>query len=89
MRVYFKNGSRTNIKKSFEFATYYKNGAIRIQKNLRLTTKEDVVTYCKNKILDKKSLIYQQGKNWYCKIDQIIITIHASSYTIITAHIVK
>ncbi|MCI8394051.1 MAG: DUF3781 domain-containing protein [Bacilli bacterium] len=66
-----------------------KMGAIRIQKNLRLTPKEDVVTYCKNKILDKKSLIYQQGKNWYCKIDQVIVTIHASSYTIITAHIVK
>lgn len=40
----------------------------------------------KNKVLDKDCNIYKQGKNWYCKIDNIKITINSYSYTIITAH---
>ena len=62
-------------------------GIKRIQRNLNIT--DDVVNYCKNKIIDKKCHIYKQGKNWYCKIDNMIITINSSSYTIITAHINK
>ena len=37
-------------------------------------------------LLDKKCNIYKQGKNWYCEIDNIKITINSYSYTIITAH---
>ena len=62
-------------------------GIKRIQRNLNIT--DDVVNYCKNKIIDKECYIYKQGKNWYCKIDNMIITINSSSYTIITAHINK
>ncbi len=62
-------------------------GIDRIKKNLKLNT-NDVVEYCKNKILDKDCNIYKQGKNWYCKIDNIQITINSYSYTIITAHII-
>ena len=61
-------------------------GINRIIKNLKLNT-NDVVEYCKNKVLDKKFNIYKQGKNWYCEIENIIITINSYSYTIITAHI--
>ena len=61
-------------------------GVNRIKKNLKLDT-NDVVEYCKNKVLDKNCNIYKQGKNWYCEIDNIIITINSYSYTIITAHI--
>ena len=61
-------------------------GVDRIKKNLQLDT-NDVVEYCKNKVLDKNCNIYKQGKNWYCQIDNIIITINSYSYTIITAHI--
>ena len=61
-------------------------GINRIIKNLKLTT-NDVVEYCKNKVLDKNCNIYKQGKNWYCEIENIIITINSYSYTIITAHI--
>lgn len=57
----------------------------RIKKNLKLDT-NDVVRYCKNKVLDKNCNIYKQGKNWYCEIDNIKITINSYSYTIITAH---
>ena len=61
-------------------------GINRIKKNLKLED-NDVVKYCKNKVLDKSCNIYKKGKNWYCEIDNIIITINSYSYTIITAHI--
>lgn len=63
-------------------------GIDRIKKNLKLNT-NDVVEFCKNKILDNNCNIYKQGKNWYCEIDNIKITINSYSYTIITAHLIK
>ena len=63
-------------------------GIDRIKKNLKLNT-NDVVEFCKNKILDKNCNIYKQGKNWYCEIDNIKITINSYSYTIIIAHLIK
>lgn len=63
-------------------------GIDRIKKNLKLNT-NDVVEFCKNKILDKNCNIYKQGENWYCEIDNIKITINSYSYTIITAHLIK
>ena len=63
-------------------------GIDRIKKNLKLNT-NDVFEFCKNKILDKDCNIYKQGKNWYCEIDNIKITINSYSYTIITAHLIK
>ncbi len=64
-------------------------GIDRIRKNLGLGTADDAVEYCKNKIMDKKCAIYQQGKNWYCEMDGIRITVNSYSYTIITAHKMK
>ncbi|MEF2783807.1 MAG: DUF3781 domain-containing protein [Clostridium sp.] len=61
-------------------------GVNRIKKNLKLDI-NDVVEYCKSKVLDNKCNIYKKGKNWYCEIDNIKITINSHSYTIITAHI--
>lgn len=61
------------------------NGINRIKNNLELDN-EDVVEYCKNKILTNNCNIYKKGKNWYCEIDKIKITINSYSYTIITAH---
>ena len=60
----------------------------RIKRNLKIDS-DDVVKYCKNKILDKKCNTYKLGKNWYCEVENIKITINSYSYTIITAHIVK
>ena len=65
-----------------------KMGIDRIRKNLKLDT-NNVVEYCINKVLDKNSNIYKQGKNWYCEIDNIKITINSYSYTIITAHTIN
>ena len=60
-------------------------GIDRIRKNLKLNT-TDVVGYCKDLIMNRNCHIYRQGKNWYCEIDNIKITINSYSYTIITAH---
>jgi hypothetical protein len=49
-------------------------------------TEVDVVEWCKSKIMSKKAEISKQGKNWYICIEGCIITVNASSYTIITAH---
>lgn len=63
-------------------------GISRIEKNLKSDT-DDVVLYCKNKVLDQKCNIYKQGKNWYCEVDGVKITVNSYSYTIITAHILR
>lgn len=62
-------------------------GIYRIKKNLKLDDIA-VVDYCKNKILNNNCNIYKHGKNYYCEIDNIKITINSYSYTIITAHII-
>ena len=59
-------------------------GIDRIKKNLKIDG--DVVEYLKDKILNKNCNIYKKGKNYYCEIDNIIITVNSYSYTIITAH---
>lgn len=58
-------------------------GNKRIKENLKIN--EDVVDYCYHKIIDKNCHISKKGKNWYCEINDMIITINSSSYTIITA----
>lgn len=63
-------------------------GVERINKNLKLDKKVDVVDYCKNKIKDKKSEVYREGKNYYIINGSLKFTINASSFTIITAHII-
>ena len=64
-----------------------KMGIERIRKNLKLNN-NNVITYCKERILDKNCIIYKKGKNYYCEIDNIKITINSFSYTIITAHMI-
>ena len=59
-------------------------GVGRIRKNLNLDV-EDVVKWCKNKII-KSDSITRKGKNWYVDVEGCIMTINANSFTIITAH---
>lgn len=59
-------------------------GIERISKNLQIT--EEVVEYCKRIISNENSFIARQGKNWYVHNEDIILTINASNYCIITAH---
>lgn len=62
-----------------------KMGVDRIKKNLNVDI-EDVVNYLVNKIKSSNAVIERKGKNWYVTIHNIVITINAYSYTIITAH---
>ncbi len=59
-------------------------GIDRIKRNLNINC--DVIEFCKNKILNNNCNVCKCGKNYYCEIDNIIITINSYSYTIITAH---
>lgn len=65
-----------------------KMGIERIRKNLKINI-IDVVSYCREKILSSNCNIYKQGKNWYCEINSVRITVNSYSYTIITAHLMK
>ena len=62
-----------------------KLGLIRIKNNLEIYDK-NIIEYIKNIIVNKECTIYREGKNYYCEYQNIIITINAYSYTIITAH---
>ena len=50
-------------------------GSNRIKNNLNLNT-NNIVEFCKKIILDKNCNIYKQGKNWYCELNNIKITIN-------------
>lgn len=63
-------------------------GAVRIKKNLNLAHC-DVIEYCKDRIADEKSIVYKEGKNFYCEINGERITVNSYSFTIITAHKIK
>ncbi|AMK15630.1 DUF3781 domain-containing protein [Methanobrevibacter olleyae] len=60
-------------------------GVGRIKRNIGVEV-EDIVKYCVDKIKQDNAVIKRKGKNYYVGVDGIIITVNASSYTIITAH---
>ena len=59
-------------------------GAERIKRNLGLTT-DNPVQWCRQKIEQADSIV-RKGKNWYVHVGNVVITVNAHSYTIITAH---
>ena len=59
-------------------------GAERVKKNLELDT-EDVIAWCRQKT-KTADYIVRNGKNWYVYADNIVITVNAHSFTVITAH---
>ena len=60
-------------------------GVDRIKRNIGVDV-EDIVEYCVDKIKQDNAVIERKGKNYCVTVDGIIITVNASSYTIITAH---
>ena len=60
-------------------------GVDRIKRNIEVDV-DDIVAYCVEKIKQENAVIEKKGKNYYVSVDGIIITVNASSYTIITAH---
>ena len=63
-------------------------GIERIKKNLQVET-DDIVEWCRRRILQKDAKIERLGKNWYVIVEDCKITVNAYSYTIITAHKIK
>ena len=62
-------------------------GSERIKKNINI--KDNEIEYIKKIILDKESNIYKKGKNYYCEINNIKVTINSYNYCVITAHKLK
>lgn len=60
-------------------------GKERILRNLNLQDC-DVVDVLKKVITNEKSRIERKGKNYYIMLNNWRITVHARSFTIITAH---
>ena len=60
-------------------------GIERIKKNIG-PIDSDAVEWCRSIIMNPGAVIKRQGKNWYVYFDGLVITVNASSYTIITAH---
>lgn len=63
-------------------------GAARITENLGLMMEdvEEVVRWCAEQISLPEAVISPEGKNWSIETGDCILTVNASSYTIITAH---
>ena len=59
-------------------------GVERIKKNLNINP-ENVIEWCKGK-MQKSDYVFRRGKNWYVHVEDLILTINAHSFTIITAH---
>ncbi len=76
-----KNGLLLNINRIHTT----EQGKQRIKNNINLKS-IDPVEYCINIVKNKNCIINKKGKNWYCELDKIVITINSYSYTIITAH---
>lgn len=60
-------------------------GKKRIASNISIP-EDTVVLWCQDMIQSKEATITRAGKNWYVRNKGIVITINATSYTIITAH---
>ena len=59
-------------------------GVGRIQKNLGIA--DEPVGYCISKLKQENTVVKKEGKNYYVDVDDCIITINSTSFTIITAH---
>ena len=62
-------------------------GVVRIKRNLDLTS-DDVVGWCREKVKVADDIV-RRGKNWYVYARDVVITVNAHSFTIITAHKMK
>lgn len=63
-------------------------GIERIKRNMQMET-DDIVQWCRAKILHRDAEMNRVGKNWYVAVDSCILTVNAHSYTIITVHKAK
>ena len=81
-----KTNDKNELLKNIDRLKTTLNGAIRIKKNLEINS-VNPVEWCKTQIKSKNSTVCKEGKNYYVKANGYEITINASSFTIITAHV--
>jgi hypothetical protein len=86
--INYKDNAKNNLLKNLEKIHTTRMGIERIRKNLNIEN-GNIVLFCKNIIVNDQSICYEKGKNFYCELDNVKITINLSSFTIITAHIKK
>ena len=82
----FNGNKTTNLLDNIDRIYTTPLGAERIARNLALHAGTDSVAYCIQKIQSPSCRITRNGKNFYCDVDGITITVNAHSFTIITAH---
>lgn len=76
---------KTELLENIEKIHTTEMGIERIKKNLDIDA-SDVVSYCKKIIKKDECIVNKIGKNFYCQLNNYILTINSYSYTIITAH---
>lgn len=76
---------RENVISNIDKVHTTRLGKERIVNNIKID-ENDIVDYLKNKIQDDKCNIFKRGKNYYCDIDDLRITLNSFNYCIITAH---
>lgn len=64
-------------------------GVDRIKRNLLLDDSIDVIEMAKSIVRNKNANIIKTGKNFYVRLEDVVLTINSYSYTIITAKRVK
>ena len=57
-------------------------GVMRLKRNLELQT-DDVVKWCAKQIKQADKIV-RKGKNWYVYTGDVVLTVNAGSYTVIT-----
>ena len=57
-------------------------GVLRLKRNLELET-DDVIKWCVRKIKQADKIV-RKGKNWYVYAGDVVLTVNAGSYTVIT-----
>ena len=86
-------GDKENLIENARKIHTTKLGAQRILKNLSVKfsgedAQDQAEDFCRKKILASNCQISRRGKNWYCRVDDIEITVNAYSFTVITAHMI-
>lgn len=90
MKCDFSDNKKILIENAHKIHTT-KLGVMRISKNLRVEfgdefSQDKAAEFCVKKIQSPNCHISRRGKNLYCRVDGIEITVNAYSFTVITAH---
>lgn len=59
-------------------------GLTRLRRNLCLSEDTDPVAFCRDLLSREDCTVLHLGKNLYCRAENVLLTIHARIYTLIT-----